>query len=72
MDLTALVAVVSALPGGAVIALYAPAAFGVAAISAAILPQPAEGSPWVPARKFLDILAFNFKNATNASPKTGA
>jgi hypothetical protein len=66
MDLTSLVTVVAALPGGANIALYAPAVFGIAAILAAILPQAPEGSPWVPARKFLDLLAFNFKNAANA------
>jgi hypothetical protein len=74
MDTNAVAALFAAL-GGVPIAgpvlPYIPVAVALAAILAAILPQPAADSPWVPARKLLDLVAMNIGSAKNA-PKTGA
>lgn len=40
----------------------------VCAILDASLPQPAEGSPWVPARRAVAFVAINFAHARNAVP----
>ncbi len=47
-------------------AVYAPLIVSLAALLAAILPQPAEGSPWKPARRLLDLLAMNVGSAKNS------
>ena len=52
--------------GLAPLAVYAPITVAVAAILAAILPQPAPDSPWLPARKLLDLVALNVGSAKNA------
>jgi hypothetical protein len=41
---------------------------GAAAILAALLPRPAEGSRFAPVFRLLDLLAANWINARNAKP----
>jgi hypothetical protein len=67
MDPNAFAALISALAGTplAPIAMYAPILIAVCAVLAAVLPVPAAGSPWVPARKLLDLVAFNIGSARN-------
>jgi hypothetical protein len=74
MQSTPISALVTALTGTALapVAVYAPLVIAVAAILAAILPTPAPGSPWLPARKLLDLLAFNVGAAHNVSPSSSA
>jgi hypothetical protein len=55
------------------LAVYAPLVVTVAAVLAAILPQPTSDSPWQPARRLIDLLAMNVgaaKNASNAGAVT--
>ncbi len=69
MESSPIAALVAALSGTplAPVAVYVPLAIAVAAILAAILPTPAPGSPWLPARKLLDLMAFNVGSARNAT-----
>jgi len=72
MDQNPVALLVTALQGTSLapVAVYLPIIVAIAAILAAILPQPVEGSPWLPARKLLDMLAFNMGNAKN-TPQAG-
>lgn len=69
--IASLIAAVANIPGLGAVAVYAPATIALAAVLAAVLPTPATGSPWLPARKLLDLVAMNFGNATNNAPKQG-
>jgi hypothetical protein len=72
MESSPIAALVAALSGTplAPLAVYAPLVIAVAAVLAAILPTPGTGSPWLPVRKLLDLLAFNVGSARNASTPT--
>ena len=48
------------------LAPWVPVVMAAAAVLAAMLPQPAPGSKWAPARKLLDMLAANVGHAANA------
>jgi len=48
--------------------LIIPAISGVASVAAALLPHPPPGSQWVLARRLLDVVAGNLRNAANAVP----
>ena len=61
--ITALLALV---PAGYLV--YALAACGLCALLDAALPQPPEGSGWVPVRRVLHVLGANVWNARNAVP----
>lgn len=50
-------------------AKYGAMIVAVAAILAAILPQPAAGAWWVPLRKLVDLLGQNFGHADNILPE---
>ncbi len=70
MESSPIAALVTALAGTplAPLAVYLPLVIAVSAVLAAILPTPASGSPWLPARKLLDLLAFNVGSARNVVP----
>jgi hypothetical protein len=83
MESNSVVALVAALSNTplAPIVVYIPLAMAVAAVLAAVLPRPAAGSGWAPARAALDAVAMNFGNAKNVAappppslptPKNGA
>jgi hypothetical protein len=83
MESNSVVALVAALSDTplAPIVVYIPLAMAAAALLAAVLPHPAPGSAWAPARAALDAVAMNFGNAKNMAaapppaapaPKTGA
>ncbi len=65
---------VAALAGTrlAPLAIYAPLVVAVAAVLAAVLPQPVDTSPWKPARRLLDLLAMNVGAAKNATGPASA
>ncbi len=67
-------ALVAALSGTglAPFVVYVPLVVAVSAVLAAILPQPATGSPWYPARRLLDMLAMNVGSARNLQSVPGS
>ena len=67
MDPNPFAALIAALSGTALapLAVYVPLLVAVAAMLAAVLPQPAPDSPWVPLRKLLDLAAMNVGAAKN-------
>lgn len=69
MDANPVIALIYALGDTPLKALgpWLPVVMATAAVLAAMLPQPAPGSKWEPARKLLDMMAVNVGHATNAS-----
>jgi hypothetical protein len=67
MESSPIAALVAALTGTplAPLAVYVPLIIAVSAVLAAILPVPPPGSPWLPLRRLLDLLAFNVGTARN-------
>lgn len=69
METNPLTAFVAALANTSLapLAAYLPLVVSVAALLAAILPNPAPGSSWFPLRKLLDLLALNIGTAKNTT-----
>lgn len=74
MEQNPIILIVQAISGTylAPVSAYVPIVIAVAAVLAAILPRPVEGSPWGPARKLLDLMAMNIGNARNTTQSGSA